>query len=322
MNKKIFIVTMLFLLFLIGCGKTNGKNAVQQTKKSTSTSNTIKNEDNKSENTNTVTSKSQTIDYSNYTKKVWVIKNVADYGIYNNSSFCITKIANNKITGIFTVGSPALPNKYDLGQLSGVINKNTAECEFSDKSGDKGTMKLIFSSNNDIEAKIQFNNNPPNNNPKLNGTFQFRPYKPSDMDGFSIIKNQSFMVNLNSWGNVRFVSAKLLGGNHVPTLFYLTDKDGDFIYDFTAELPYSVDVAAVSFQDLNKDGLKDIIIICRDAYHVPAGTTGKPIADVYFQKSDGSFECDTKLNQELNESGNNNDIKTIVNYISNNYTRP
>lgn len=48
------------------------------------------------------------------------------------------------------------------------------------------------------------------------------------------------MVDLNSWGNVKFVSGKLTAGNHIPVVFYLTDEDGDILYDFRAVLPYSV----------------------------------------------------------------------------------
>jgi hypothetical protein len=244
------------------------------------------------------------------------VKNVADYDLYNNSSFCITKILNGKITGIFTIGLPAVPNIYHSGQLTGTINKNTAECQFSDNAGDKGNINLVFKSNNDIEATIKFTNRiQANKNLSLDGTFEFRPYNLSDMKQFSPIESQSFMVNLNSWGYVKFVSGKGIGGNHIPTLFYLTDKDANVIYDFSAELPYSIDVKSVSFQDVNNDGLKDIIIICTDAYNVPAGS-GKPIATVYFQKNDGSFTSNDELDQELNDSGNNKDIKTIMNYLS------
>ena len=34
----------------------------------------------------------------------------------------------------------------------------------------------------------------------------------NNIKGFKIIENQSFMVNLNSWGYVRFVSGKLTAG--------------------------------------------------------------------------------------------------------------
>lgn len=59
------------------------------------------------------------------------------------------------------------------------------------------------------------------------------------------------MVDLNSWGKVKFVSGKLIGGNHIPAVFYLTDENGDILYNFQVTLPYRVDVKAVSFEDVN-----------------------------------------------------------------------
>lgn len=138
------------------------------------------------------------------------------------------------------------------------------------------------------------------------------PYNLKDVKGFSPIENQSFMVDLNSWGKVKFVSGKLTGGNHIPVVFYLTDKDGDILYDFQATLPYMVDVKAVSFEDVSKDGLKDIIIIVDDAY---PGQGNNPQATVYFQKSDGSFANDLLLDQEINDSKSNRDVKTVKSYL-------
>lgn len=57
-------------------------------------------------------------------------------------------------------------------------------------------------------------------------------------------------------GNVRFVSGKLTAGNHVPVVFYLT----------------------------NKNGLKDIIIIVSDSDNI-----GGPIAAVWLQNANKSF---------------------------------
>jgi hypothetical protein len=140
------------------------------------------------------------------------------------------------------------------------------------------------------------------------------PGNLKDIKGFVPFENQSFMVDLNSWGNVKFVSGKLTAGTHIPTVFYLTDEAGNILYSFEdTPFPYSVDVKSVSFTDVNKDGLKDIIIIVVDAYQV---SDGKPIAAVWLQNADGTFTCDTKLYQELNESGNNKDIKTVTNYLS------
>ncbi len=66
-----------------------------------------------------------------------------------------------------------------------------------------------------------------------------------DVKGLSLIKEQTFNIDLNSWGNVNFVSGKLTGGAHIPVVFYLTTENGDILYEFNAVLPYSVDVKAV-----------------------------------------------------------------------------
>lgn len=134
----------------------------------------------------------------------------------------------------------------------------------------------------------------------------------NNIKGFKIIENQSFMVNLNSWGNVRFVSGKLTAGNHVPVVFYLTNKSGDILYSFDdVPFPYRVDVKAVSFKDVNKDGLKDIIIIVSDS-----DNQGGPMAAVWLQNSNKTFTCDVKIYKEMNESGNNKDIQTVTDYLS------
>ncbi|ERI93372.1 hypothetical protein HMPREF1982_01796 [Clostridiales bacterium oral taxon 876 str. F0540] len=49
---------------------------------------------------------------------------------------------------------------------------------------------------------------------------------------------------------------------------------------------------------MNKDGLKDIIIILKDNYN----GSDKSIATVLFQKAKGSFFNDTKLEQDINVS--------------------
>ncbi|MDP4147393.1 MAG: hypothetical protein Q8936_23465 [Bacillota bacterium] len=134
-----------------------------------------------------------------------------------------------------------------------------------------------------------------------------------DIRGFTPFENQSFMVNLNSWGEVRFVSGKITTSSFLPVVIYLTNKAGDILYDFNngADAPFPSDgkIEAVSFQDVNKDGLKDIIIITTNAH-------GKTSAAVYLQNSDGSFATNFKLNQEINDSGNNKDIQTVKNYLS------
>ena len=229
-------------------------------------------------------------------------------------SFSISKIENGEMTGeLFVVGpAPSYPNA--LANFNGIINNDTTECQFTDSRENEGTIKLVFKPNNEMEATITLTNKAQDRKaqPPV-GTFQFAPYNLKDIEGFSPIEYQSFMVDLNSWGNVKFVSGKLTGGNHIPVVFYLTDENGDILYNFNATLPYMVDVKAVSFEDLSKDGLKDIIIIVDDGY---AGQGNVPLATVYFQKADGSFANDLKLDQDINDSKNNKDVKTVKSYLA------
>lgn len=211
------------------------------------------------------------------------------------------------------MGNPPAYN-MDSAELEGTIINDTAECQLvNDSRGNKGTVELLLKPDNTIEATITITERSEDTIMCLpEGTFEFAPDNLKNINGFELTKDQTFMVDLNSWGNVKFVSGKLTGGDHIPVVFYLTNEEGDILHYIYAGLPYSVDVKAVSFQDVNKDGLKDIIIIVEDNYD---GASGEPIAAVLLQGDDGSFTRDNELSQEINDSGNNKDISTIVNYL-------
>lgn len=326
MNKKILLTISIISILFSGCGKavtsnipqqntqaaevTTTKSPVAKAKPAATTKSNSTAEKSTENTTPTVLGKTNsTLDYSQYVKKTWVDKKGT-----SNVSFSISKIVNGKITGRFNSNAPAVPNHYDLGHLTGTINKDTAECQFSDTIGNKGSIKLVFKPNNIIEATVKLTNKSQyiKERPQ-EGTIQIIPYNIKGIKGFSITKSQSFMVNLDSWGNVKFVSGKLTGGNHIPVVFYLTNKNGDILYDFDAALPYSVDVKAVSFTDVNNDKLKDVIII------VAGSDNSAQVATVYLQKTDGSFTNDPKLDKEIANSGNNKDVKSIKNYLSQKY---
>lgn len=312
MNKKILLAITIISLLLAGCGKAVEVNTGKQNDELPLTATKGNSTADKSSEKPAPQEAADAVDYSQYVKKTWVLQN-GTKGV----SFCISQIIDGKITGRFTSNMPAVPSYYDLENLTGTINKDTGECEFSDANGNKGSMKLVFKSKDEIEATIEFANKAQaaEGQPK-EGTFQFKPYNLKDIKGFSPIEDQSFMVNLNSWGNVKFVSGKLTAGNHIPAVFYLTNEDGDILYDFAdTPFPYSVDVKAVSFADVNKDGLKDIIIIVADDYKDSANL-GAPIAAICLQRAKGAFITDLKLSKEINDSGNNKDIKTIMSYLS------
>ncbi|WEG14508.1 hypothetical protein PU629_09180 [Pullulanibacillus sp. KACC 23026] len=137
---------------------------------------------------------------------------------------------------------------------------------------------------------------------------QIKPKSIKNINGFVQNKNQSFAVNLKPWGNVEFVSGKITSGNHIPTVFYLTNQNGDILYNFSdSPFPYNVDVKAVSFEDVNKDGLKDIIVIVTQN-----DNNSYPIAALWLQHADKTFTCD----QTVDGKG---DIKSVKDYFSKKY---
>ncbi|MDQ0086872.1 hypothetical protein J2T12_000266 [Paenibacillus anaericanus] len=135
-------------------------------------------------------------------------------------------------------------------------------------------------------------------------------------DGFTIIEEQSFWVDMNSWGKVRFVSGYFMN-NKTPELhFYIVSSNLVVLATLPDSYPNTHElesVQAISFKDMNGDGEKDIIIIGNyntwDATNTVASATTE--ASVYYY----SWESFIQLpwyNDLLNDSGNNTSIAAIV----------
>jgi len=320
MNKKILLTIITVSLLIAGCGKVDSTNSLQQNGQSslaTSTENsTTSKSPGKSTPTTTTTTTGNAIDYKEYLKKTWIRNTDTNFPNDGGLSILISKIEDGKIQGKLSAVGNGPAYNMDSAEFEGTVNNDTAECQLvNDSRGNKGTIKFLFGPNGTLEATITIIEKSEDTVMSLpEGTFELTPYNLKNIKGFTLIENQTFMVDLNSWGNVKFVSGKLTAGNHIPVVFYLTNKDGDILYDFNATLPYSVDVKAVSFEDVNKDGRKDIIIIVvADNYD---GSSGGPIATVYLQNADGSFTNNYKLDQEINDSENNKDVDSVKNYLS------
>jgi len=102
-----------------------------------------------------------------------------------------------------------------------------------------------------------------------------------------IIKNQSFDVKLDGWGKVRFVSVKPDGEKRKDVSFYLMKGD-ETLYQFpqTGESGFQ-SIAAVSFQDFNRDGKKDVLTLTERK--AEDGSTYQTCT-VYCQKSEKAMD--------------------------------
>lgn len=137
-------------------------------------------------------------------------------------------------------------------------------------------------------------------------------------NGLEVIKNQSFEIELKKWGKVKFVTATL--STNPKLVFFLVDDKGTVLYSFSDLVENSgwnlSEVRAVSFRDVNKDGLKDIMIIAD--YITGVGKTGViPFhqSKIYFQK-ENKFVCIPELDEEINERQQNENIDILIDFAT------
>ncbi|MCL2147425.1 MAG: hypothetical protein FWH52_06425 [Synergistaceae bacterium] len=228
------------------------------------------------------------IDYSQYLMKNWVADDWGG-GVYIYPlSFFITGIENSAIRGKFRTRAVAVPDFYYyrfdtwLGDLAGVVNNNIAECSFSNELGDKGIITLLFEGDDRIVATLDYEEvefmkkedyyndlrriyarDPEFYNRLLpmDGTYVFRPYNITDVEHrIDPCKTRLFVIDLDSWGTVSFIT--VVSSDNKPTPFaYLTNDYGDILYEFSAPFQTGTELIDIVVEDMNGDGLKDIMII-------------------------------------------------------------
>ncbi|MDQ0048737.1 hypothetical protein J2T18_003037 [Paenibacillus polymyxa] len=142
-------------------------------------------------------------------------------------------------------------------------------------------------------------------------------------DQYEIEESQSFQTTFEGFGKVRFISTYGYTEGFRQYFFFLLDDQGHILYpfpDFYGNREWVArygGVEAVAFKDLNKDGLKDVIII---AYYEtgsgPDGAKPFPIAGIYFQKKNKTFTTIPALDETLNDKGHNRTIKDVIQYVS------
>lgn len=321
MNKKLHIIFtfMMFSLMLLGCERNNTTNTSQQNMQSNLVTPAMNEATKALEETTptsaptptptTLISTRDTIDYNQYVKKTWIMSK-EDQSQEIGVSFIFSSIKNNKMTGELTVVGPAPSYANTVADLDGIMNNDMVECQFTDSRENQGIIKFIFRTSDAIDATISLKNKSDINIAQPpEGMFHFTPFNIKDIKEFSPMEDQSFMVELNSWGNVKFVTGKYNSPDYVPVGFYLTDKDGDILYQFDSPITNYVDVNAISFKDVNQDGLKDIIAITSD------DDNSKEAATVFLQESNSSFGNDPELDRDINASGNNKNVKSVTDYL-------
>ncbi len=142
-------------------------------------------------------------------------------------------------------------------------------------------------------------------------------------NGFEVIEGQIFPIVTEGFGEVSLIPA-LEKTYHRLALFF-ADGEGNIVYKTDqlevnnrsrGELHQPIrEVRAVSFQELNGDGLMDIVLIvtCMNGRGAYAGKPYK-IGDVLFQDK-GGFYRDYRISDKINRFGMNKSVESIAAFV-------
>lgn len=141
-------------------------------------------------------------------------------------------------------------------------------------------------------------------------------------NGFAVLEEQVFLVELANLGEVRFIPALDEGYRRLALFF--ADEAGNIVFR-TDQLEMNFvntgrlaqpnrEVSAVSFQDVNGDGLEDILLIASCAHETAAQESTFLVGEVLFADEDG-FYRDWRISDKLNRFAMNKSIDFMVAYV-------
>lgn len=141
-------------------------------------------------------------------------------------------------------------------------------------------------------------------------------------NGYRVIENQSFEVNLNNYGEVKFLSTKFIDNGNLKLQFFIMDNNNNILYKFPSfygnQWSELFELKAISFRDVNNDNLTDIIIIAEFMTGIgKEGAIPFPIASIYFQNNN-EFIALRELDDQINHSKMNETIDMVLTFCENN----
>jgi len=268
-----------------------------------------------------------TIDYSKYSG-LWLkelsLKDDYKYGMVLN----IEVSKEGTLKGVVSDSTENVTHIANV-DINGKIENNKFNMEFDNDGWDhSGTVSIDFKDNN-VTLTIKYNSSSSTNNlwgigegsfPLINSDTKVeRSLNDLKDGGLQVIENQCFPVMLENYGEVKLISGSKPEDVNTIVIFYLVDSNNKVLYRFPNfygnQKGMFNEILALSFVDVNKDKLKDIVVIGN--FQI-SGDTPTKISSIYIQKGK-EFISDNAFDKKMNDSFNNKDIATVVKYAKENY---
>lgn len=149
-------------------------------------------------------------------------------------------------------------------------------------------------------------------------------------NGFEIVEDQIFPIEISGYGEVFMIPAFDKAYSRLALFF--AEEDGTILYK-TDQLETNCrilgqmvqpnkGIAAVAFQDLNRDGRMDIVLIT-SCVNESGSYAGKPykVGDVLFQsKNQAGFYRDYRIADKINRFGMNKSAESIIAFVRDGYS--
>lgn len=143
--------------------------------------------------------------------------------------------------------------------------------------------------------------------------------------GYKMIEEQVFSIALESFGEEEVLFMPAMEKNCHRLALFIADQAGNILYKYDEfETNYinrgsltqpTQNLKSVSFQDVNGDGLTDIILIT-ECINGEGDYAGKPykVGDVLFQKNKG-FYRDWRISDKINRFSMNKNTNCIISFV-------
>ncbi len=244
---------------------------------------------------------SEKYDYSQYLEKIWVSQIQCEDSDFAplECSFYFTVIEDGKVEGrlctdqgsfvsynIKTPNNDMEPLPY-IGEFSGEVVGDSAECKFDDGRGFGGQILLHFVDEQNIEVTFMLHEEQSYRNyfwgANYDGTYTFNPWNISDEE-FCV--DEKLLVDGNlKYGEGVFnliLGEKEYGRMNYPCA-YLHDEKGNVVYGFDIGYIPESKISDTVIKDVDRDGLEDITIML--------SINGiKEISYIFYQQEDFSWQ--------------------------------